>query len=260
MTTLSIKKEQKLQEICIQDFEVENDAKQLKILNEVDQLLKDINKNRYQNATKIIKYLKSIRAPELIDFKKVTLFTILNFFQMTYVSRTFTIDLQRYPEQIQHFFNGDKFFIKSVLNNLPHLIGISSPRNEVGEVISKAQPREFLNGVLYQWLLLNSHDNYKLDFEKLEVFAWIHQTLLNPTYILLSDAINKDVTKFHADLIFIRAIYKSSKYSYHLVGLKKENIMVYNFMSQFAIKKENSYRLNYMFDTKKAIYDFYENK
>jgi hypothetical protein len=99
-----------------------------------------------------------------------------------------------------------------------------------------------------------------LDEEKLEVIPWMHQTLLNPTYILPSSAIKKDGTKFDADLIFIRKILYSQKYAFHLIGLKNEKGSNFAFKSQFAISKDRYYRLKKMFDINNAIFDFYKEK
>jgi len=111
---------------------------------------------------------------------------------------------------------------------------------------------------LYQWILINSHKDFEIDFEKLEVFSWISQTLLNPTYILPSSAIRTSSTKFNADLIFIRKIIYSDKYAFHIIGLKDENSSNFAFKSQFAITKKRYYRIKKMFNLEKAIYNFYK--
>nr|MBL0722072.1 hypothetical protein [Sulfurovaceae bacterium] len=162
------------------------------------------------------------------------------------------------PQYVRFKIGLDTILISSKINNFPHLIGVSGVRNETGELIAKTKPKEFLDGVLYQWILLDAHTNYMIDYEKLEVFSWISQTLSNPTYILPNSAIVKRNTKFDADLIFIRKILYSDKYAFHIIGLKDEDGTNYAFKSQFAITKNRHYRLIKMFDLKKAIYDFYK--
>jgi len=228
--------------------------------NELDNLLLYVNKNKYAHAKEIIKYLKSRRSPEHISTMKITLLSLLDFFQKTYVANTFKVNLSKIPENIKVKLGWKSINIVSKINNFPHLIGISALRDDVGNIISRTKPREFLDGVLYQFVLLHAHEDYELDSEKLEVFPWMHQTLSNPTYILDSSSINPEGTKFNADLIFIRRIFNSDKYVFHIVGLKNESGTNFTFKSQFAITRDRQYRLKKMFDLDKAIFDFYKEK
>lgn len=249
-----------LHTIDLQDIVKLPHINQLELLNKLDSLMIDTNKSKYENSQKIITYIESIRSPNYIDRSKITLLALLNFFQKQYVSQTFKAKLNRIPAEIRHALPYTKIDIISKLNNLPHLIGISGIRDTSGNVISRAQPKEFLNGVLYQWIQLQAHETFTLDYEKLEVFPWIHQTLSTPTYIFLKEAINSSETNFDADIIFVRKILYSDKYTLHLVGLKNEHGNTFAFKSQFAISKERFYKFKKMFNIDKAIYDFYKEK
>lgn len=248
------------QVINLENINVESHVNKIKLFNDIDELLLSINKNKYENAKEIIKYIKSIRSPQQISKLKITLLSLMNFFQKTYVTNTFKVNLSKIPENIRVKLDWQSVNIISKINNFPHLIGISGLRDIQGNIISRAKPREFLDGVLYQFILLHSHADYILDSEKLEVFPWMHQTLSNPTYILDSSAINPEGTKFHADLIFIRRIFNSDKYIFHIIGLKNESGTNFTFKSQFAITRDRQYRLKKMFDLDKAIFDFYKRK
>ena len=260
MSIVTINKNDNIKVLDFKDIEKESSIKQIQRFTLMDELLIDINKKRYENAQDIINYIKSIRSPVQINKIEVTLLSLMDFFQKTYVSKTFKVNLSRIPKYILKKLNYSEINIISKINNFPHLIGISGIRDDLGNIISRTRPRKFLDGVLYQWILLNNYDDFKLDFEKLEVIPWMHQTLSNPTYILLDDAIKTEGTKLHADMIFIRRIFNSDKYSFHIVALKNENNDIFTFKSQFAIKKNRYHRINKMFDLKKATYDFYKEK
>lgn len=232
----------------------------LQRLNQLDNLLVNINKSKYQNSKEIVQYIRSIRSPEQITTFKITLLALMNFFQKTYVTNIYEVKLNKIPNHILEKLPWESVSIISKINNFPHLIGISGLRDNSGKIISRVQPREFLDGVLYQWILLNNHDDFTLDSEKLEVLPWIHHTLSNPTYILLNNAIKPTGTNFHADITFVRRIFNSKKYAFHLVGLKNEKNNDFAFKSQFAISRDRQYRIKKMFDLEKAVYDFYKEK
>ena len=260
MSTITVNTSNNLQTFDFQDSLKLSHIEQLKLTNELDNMLVNINKNKYENAKEIIKYIKSIRSPQQINKLKITLLSLMNFFQKTYVTNTFEVNLSKIPENVRFKLGWQSVNIVSKINNFPHLIGISGLRDIQGNIISRAKPREFLDGVLYQFILLHSHEDYILDSEKLEVFPWMHQTLSNPTYILDSSAINPEGTRFHADLIFIRRIFNSDKYIFHIIGLKNESGTNFTFKSQFAITRKRQYRLKKMFNLDKAIFDFFKEK
>jgi len=246
--------------INLEKIDTQSDIDKIKLFNNIDESLININKYKYQNAKEIVKYIKSIRSPEQISIFKITLLTLMDFFQKTYVTNTFKVNLSKVPQDIREKLAWTSINIVSKINNFPHLVGVSSLRDNSGKIISRLQPREFLDGVLYQWILLNHHDDFILDSEKLEVLPWMHQTLSSPTYILLSNAINPTGTNFSADIIFVRRILNSNKYAFHLVGLKNEKDNNFAFKSQFAISRDRQYRIKKMFNLEKAVYDFYKEK
>ena len=248
------------QVINLEKIDTQSDIDKIKLFNNIDESLRSINKYKYQNAKEIVKYIKSIRSPEQISIFKITLLALMDFFQKTYVTNTFQVKINRLPEHVREKLDWKSINIISKINNFPHLIGISGLRDNAGKIISRVQPREFLDGTLYQWILLNHHDDFILDYEKLEVLPWMHQTLSSPTYILLSDAINSEGTNFNADIIFVRRILNSDKYAFHLVGLKNESNDNFTFKSQFAISRDRQYRIKKMFNLEKAVYDFYKEQ
>lgn len=222
----------------------------------MDNILIHVNKKKYKSAQEIINYIKSIKMPLLIDKSQITLLALLDFFQKEYVLKHYILDLSEL--NIDRNLLEQKIKINSKINNFPHLIGVKVLRDKFGNIISRIKPKEFLDGVFYQWILLSSYEGFTLDFEKLEVFSWLEKTLWNPSYILPKAAINTNKTKFSADLIFIRRILFSSKYSFHIVGLRKEINGNFAFVSQFAIKKSQHHRIKKMFNLKKRIFNFYE--
>jgi hypothetical protein len=102
-------------------------------------------------------------------------------------------------------------------------------------------------------------DDFIIDFEKLEVFSWIWQTIVTPTYIINKDEINQTHTKLKADIIFIKRVYNSKKYSFHIVALKNEIDNDFSIISQFGIKKECFNRISWMFNIENASYNFYKS-
>jgi hypothetical protein len=179
------------------------------------------------------------------------------YFQKKYVFKNFLLYLEY--ETFQRKTPWNKMNIVNKLSNFPHLLGVKGERDINGNVISKSKPRNFLDGVLYQWLLINDLENFIIDFEKLEVLPWIWQTLVMPTYILPKESIKKENTKFNADMIFVKRVFNSSKYSFHLVGLKHEDGNNFTITSQFPITKERFHRIKSMFDINKAYYNFYKS-
>ena len=260
MSIITVNTNNNLQTIDLQDVAKLSHIDQLQLLNELDKLLVNVNKNKYENAKEAISYIKSVRSPQQINTFEITLLALMDFFQKQYVVSPFRVNLNKIPEHIRAKLDWQSINIISKINNFPHLVGISGARDDSGEIVSKSKPKEFLDGVLYQCVLLNSHEEYILDYEKLEVLPWMHQTLSNPTYILSSSAINTEGTKFHADLIFIRSIFNSDKYNFHIVGLKNESGTNFTFKSQFAIRQDRHNKIKKMFNLEKAIFDFFKEK
>ena len=230
----------------------------IEIINRLDKIFKKINIIKSNNSTKMFEVIKSSKIPNKIEQKNITLFSLLLYFQKKYVFQNFVL-----------YFNFDSFQkeilrkeikIKSKLSNFPHLIGVRGERNLSGEIISKSQPKKFLDGVLHQSILINSFDDYIIDFEKLEVFSWIWQTLVTPTYIINKDEINQMYTKLNADIIFIKRVYNSKKYSFHIVALRNEMDNDFSIISQFGIKKECFCRIGRMFNIENASYNFYKSE
>lgn len=228
---------------------------QLLPFNTLDELLQTINKKKYFLNNQILYTIKDSKMPKILCEEDVTLLALLNYFEKNYVYRSFSIDAKRFniplpsPEL-------SELCIESKINNFPHLIGIRGFRDESGKVISRVHPKTFLDGIIYQWILLSSTKGYEIDCQKIEVFPWIKQTLVNPTYIFPAQAIQKKYTHFHADFTFVKRVIHSDKYAFHLVGLKQEKNGRLHFTSQFGISKQRYHQLKKMFDIKEAIYQF----
>lgn len=249
----------------IKDFEIASDCLEhiLQTYNTtedfklLDHLLINSNKVKYKNTAELLNSMKHIKIPTNLNIDEITLFTLLNYFQKKYVLKKFILHIENssFQKKIPYI----KIDIINKLSNFPHLLGVKGERNSTGQIISKSKPRKFLDGVLYQWILMNNLEDFVLDFEKLETLPWIWQTLVMPTYILPKESIKKENTKFDADLIFVKRVFNSSKYSFHLVGLKNEDGNNFTIVSQFPISKERYHRIESMFDTNKAYYDFYKS-
>lgn len=222
-------------------------------LNSHDLSARSINKERFEHTMHILNYIANQKIPNKLNKNLITLFALYDYFQQQYVLKPYTL----YPdvmEKILHYVPWKAINIVSKTSNFPHLIGISTYKNDTTIMPHKEKIKTFLNGVLYQWILIEENENFDIDFSKIEVFPWIRQTLSNPTYILPRTAIQKDSTKISADLFFIKNILDSDKYSFHLVALKNESNNNFTIVSQFAIEKTRFYRLKKMFDLSKAIY------
>lgn len=229
----------------------------LEIINKLDKILKKINKIKCDNSNQIFQSIKSLTIPNKINQDTITLFSLLLYFQKKYVLKTFELNFNF--DSFQKKLPWNNLRIKNKLSNFPHLIGVRGERDLSGNIISKSKPKKFLDGVLHQSILMNSFDDFIIDFEKLEVFSWIWQTLVMPTYIITQNEINRNHTKLNADIIFVKRIFNSNKYVFHIVALKKETNNDFTIISQFAIKNECFNRIKLMFDIKNASYNFYKS-
>jgi len=229
---------------------------QLTPFNTLDELLQTINKKKYFLNNQILHTIKDTKMPRKLKDEDVTLLALLNYFEKNYVFKPFLIDAKRFRIPLLEQ-STESATIESKINNFPHLIGIRGFRDETGNVISRIHPKTFLDGVLYQWILLSSTKGYEIDYQKIEVFPWIKQTLANPTYIFPAYAIRTEQTNFYADLTFVKRVIHSDTYAFHLVGLKQDKKGRLHFTSQFAISHERYHQLKKIFDIKKGIY-YYE--
>jgi len=219
-----------------------------------DQMLVDFHKENYNNSLNIIDYIKEQKAPSCINIGSVTLFALYDYFQREYVLKP----LKVYEDiilKISHLIPWESITIVSKMSNFPHLIGVK-PKNDNTILTHSNKVKLFLDGVMYRWILFDYNQYFCLDFEKIEVFSWIKQTLSNPTYILTKSAIRPNGTKICADLFFMKRILNSDKYCFHIVALKNEDANNFAFVSQFAIEKDRLYRVNTMFDVSQAIYSY----
>lgn len=223
----------------------------------LDSSLVEINKLKYAHSKEIMEYAKSLYIPRAIDKNAVTLFALLNYFQKKYVFKNFILHFD--DALFQKKLPWDKIELNVKLNNLPHLLGIRGERSLDGSVC-RAKPRKFLDGVLFQWVLMEALGEFVVDFEKLSVLPWMWQTMVMPTYILPKEAIKRQNSKLNADLIFIKRVLDSKEYAYHVVCLKQENGGSFTFISQFPITTQRAVRVFEMFHLKKAYYDFFKSK
>lgn len=223
----------------------------------LDTSLVEINRLKHRHSKEIIDYTKSLYIPRSIDKNAVTLFALLNYFQKKYVFKDFMLYFD--DESFQKKLPWEKIELNVKLNNLPHLLGIRGERDLDGRVC-RAKPRKFLDGVLFQWVLMDALGEFVVDFEKLSVIPWMWQTMVMPTYILPKEAIKRQNSKLNADLIFLKRVLDSKEYAYHVVCLKEENGGSFTFISQFPITMQRAARMYEMFDLRKAYYDFYKSK
>jgi len=101
MSIITVNTNNNIQTIDFQDSLKLPYTKQLKLINELDNLLVNINKNKYDNAQKSVKYIKSIRSPEQINIFNITLLSLMDFFQKTYVTNIFKVKLNKIQQNIQ---------------------------------------------------------------------------------------------------------------------------------------------------------------
>ena len=247
-----------LKEYDIESISQKDNIERIKFFAEFDNMMVAVNKSKYNNSKVILNYLDELRVPRLIDSERINLFSLFNFFQKKYVYHDFKLDLTKYSEKVYGAIGYPAIDVACNPNNFPHLIGIRGERDELNRIISREKPQEFLDGVLHQWILLNVHEGFKLDYDKLAVFHWIHSTITAPTYIFTKEAIKKENTKFNADIIMVKKIFNSPKQAFHIVGLIQEKGSRYTFNSQFAISKQDEKRFYKMFNQKKVIYDFFK--
>lgn len=230
---------------------------QLNTFDALDQLFIEINKQKYHLSQNMIQYISEMKVPNTVDVAKISLIGLYYYFHSTFSSKNLEVASEVF-EKISGKIKYKNIVVISKLNNFPHMIGVRAERDFNGSVISKIKPKLFLDGVLFQWILLNSLHDISLDISKIEVISWVKGTIKNPTYILDESGIKENNTKIDANLVFIKRLARTNKYAFHLVFLKHERDNNFAIMSQFAILKERYERINKMFNLSKSLYNFYE--
>lgn len=229
------------------------DLEDFAFLREFDCIFATTNHKKYIHSQDIIEYISDTKIPALLDINKITFLALLDYFQKKYVFSNFWLDMDLFLGTRFHIAGKNKSYISAQLTNFPHLIGIKKLRDSDKKVIHRKKPQEFLDGVIYQWIVVDACGGYEIDMQKLEVFPWIAQTLSNPTYIFPKSAFNKNYTRIEADLCFARACLNSDNYSYHLIFLKYTGSNKFTLVSQFGLIKKEYFRLKKIFDFEKRV-------
>ena len=136
------------------------------VLKELDVAFVPTSKLKYKENKSVINSLKNLRIPQIIEDDRITLLALSDYFQKKYVYKQFNLHIQHDSFQDKLPWDIIKLSIKA--NNFPHLLGIKSERDIHGNILSRTRPKEFLDGVFYQWILINNLDGVVLDDEKLE--------------------------------------------------------------------------------------------
>jgi len=214
---------------------------------------------------KIVKeYILSTQAPVTLDLQLINYKALLFYFKDSFIKRALSLSYSNYTSndlsQIQrarqnnlvnYFCNGE-LNIKLTHNNFPHLIGIRKPTDSNGNIINHNYIDEFLDDIFYETKLIEDYRSHRGDENKIKTFSWIYATLSFPTMILEEDAIRGNRSNFKSDLVFVRKLYGNTEYSYHIVGVSKQDTCSYFIQSQFPIKTDTEFISK--FNQRKKIY------
>jgi hypothetical protein len=224
-----------------------------------------INELKKAKDRLIKEYIFMTKAPKTLDLNLLNYKALLFYFKDSFMKRSLALkylyynrnnDLSALQEGkkdslVNHFCNG-KIEIKLTYENFPHLIGIRKPTDSRGNVINHNFIDEFLDDIFYETKVLEDFRSHKGDENKIKSFSWIYATLQNPTMILERDAI-KSSSKFGSDLIFVKKIFNSTEYKYHIVGLSRVDCgCTYVIRSQFPIERDIDF--NKKFNKRRKIY------
>lgn len=224
--------------------------------------------NELKKAKDIIvkQYIYETKAPKTLELSLLNYKALLFYFKDSFIKRSLILKFNHYSSndfsQIQqekknnlvnYFCNGE-INIKLNHNNFPHLIGIRKPLDDNGNIINHNFIEDFLDDIFYETKVLEDYKAHRGDENKIKTFSWIYATLRNPTMILEHDAIKEDHSNFESDLIFVRKLFGSTEYAYHLVGISRQDQCNYFIKSQFPIKTERVF--NKKFNKRKKIYQW----
>lgn len=214
---------------------------------------------------KIVKeYILSTQAPATLDLQLINYKALLFYFKDSFIKRALSLSCSNYTSndlsQIQrdrqnnlvNYFCNGALNIKLTHNNFPHLIGIRKPSDSNGNNINHNYIDEFLDDIFYETKLIEDYRSHRGDENKIKTFSWIYATLRFPTMILEEDAIRGNRSNFKSDLIFVRKLYGNTEYSYHIVGVSKQDTCNYFIQSQFPIKTDREF--NSKFSQRKKVY------
>jgi len=177
-------------------------------------------------------YIYATKAPFALDLTLLNYKALLFYFKDSFLKRSLVlkeshysndltkIDSLRQPNFSNFFAITGELTIKLTHNNFPHLIGIRKPVDSHGNVINHNYIDEFLDDIFYETKVLEDYRSHRGDEHKIKTFSWIYATLQNPWVVFESDAIKTNRSNFDSDLVFVRKIYGSHEYKYHIVGLK----------------------------------------
>ena len=214
-----------------------------KLLDKYSIERREIN-NLKKIKDKLVKeYIFNTKAPQLLSLELLNYKALLFYFKDSFIKKSLKLQYKNYSDKndlsslqnikkdnLKSLFNLGDINIKSTYDNFPHLIGIKNIEN------SKNFIDDFLEDIFYETKLLEDFREHRGDENKIKTFSWIYSTIQNPTMILERDAI-KSNSKFRSDLIFVRKIFNSKEYKYHIVGLGRFG-NDYVIKSQFPINRK----------------------
>lgn len=223
-----------------------------------------INELKKAKDMLVKQYIYETKAPKTLELHLLNYKALLFYFKDSFIKRSMSLKFEHYASNdfsqtqkdkknnlVNYFCNGE-INIKLNHNNFPHLIGIRKPVDVNGNIVSHNFIEDFLDDIFYETKVLEDYQAHRGDVNKIKTFSWIYATLRNPTMILEKDAIKEDYSNFESDLIFVRKLFGSSEYAYHLVGISRQDQCNFFIKSQFPIKTERVF--NKKFNQRKKIY------
>jgi len=142
---------------------------------------------------------------------------------------------------------GSGIYCKTDEIQFPHLIGVKPNPPTINSV------KEFIDNIHYEQDIIDDYTSHGADIDKLKSFGWIQNTIEEPDYVFLRDAITTQ--RLNCDIAFVKKITGNSEFTWHVVCMKKteytfKNNPVYAINSQFP---KNIGR-NLQFDQSKAVF------
>jgi len=216
---------------------------------------KIINRYKHKKDDLVTEYIKTRSYTQNIDIDYVNYRALVKQFRSIFENP--------YRINISHFNNnkisayhklealrnliGSGIYCKTEEIQFPHLIGIKRNPPTINSI------KEFINNINYEQDIIDDYSSHGADIDKLKSFGWIQNTIENPDYIFLRDAITTQ--RLNCDIAFVKKITGNSEFIWHVVCMKKteytfKNSHIYAINSQFP---KNIGR-NLQFDQNKAVF------
>ncbi len=202
--------------------------------------------NELKKAKDIIvkQYIYETKAPKTLELSLLNYKALLFYFKDSFIKRSLILKFNHYAS------NDFSQIQQEKKNNLVNYFC----NGEINIKLNHNFIEDFLDDIFYETKVLEDYKAHRGDENKIKTFSWIYATLRNPTMILEHDAIKEDHSNFESDLIFVRKLFGSTEYAYHLVGISRQDKCNFFIKSQFPIKTERVF--NKKFNKRKKIYQW----